>query len=121
MPLCTFPPENTWSPALSASTSARFYGQIRNLRIDITRTNPGAYVAAQHYQVTQATTIENVEVIADSGTVRFSCLIGHQIPELTLNSQTQQSIYAENGSWGVMSDIAFTGGNFGTCKSTFNL
>ncbi|KAK4031703.1 putative LysM domain-containing protein [Parachaetomium inaequale] len=74
--------------------TARFYGQIRNLRIDITRTDPGAYVAALHYQVAQATTIENVEIIADSGT-------------------TQQGIYAENGSGGVMSDITFTGGNFG--------
>ncbi|KAH6628876.1 pectate lyase superfamily protein-domain-containing protein [Chaetomium tenue] len=74
--------------------TARFYSQIRNLRLDITRTDPGAYVAALHYQVAQATTIENVEIIADSGT-------------------TQQGIYAENGSGGVMSDITFTGGNFG--------
>ncbi|KAJ6440015.1 LysM domain-containing protein [Purpureocillium lavendulum] len=52
------------------------------------------YVAAIHYQVAQATTIENVEIIADSGT-------------------TQQGMYAENGSGGVMSDLTFTGGNFG--------
>ncbi|KAL3462096.1 pectate lyase superfamily protein-domain-containing protein [Aspergillus heterothallicus] len=74
--------------------TARFYSQIRNLRIDITATNAGAYVAALHYQVAQATTIENVEIIADSGT-------------------TQQGMYAENGSGGVMSDLTFTGGNFG--------
>ncbi|TGJ81258.1 hypothetical protein E0Z10_g7506 [Xylaria hypoxylon] len=74
--------------------TARFYGQIRNIRIDITATNPGAYVAAIHYQVAQATTLENVEIIASSAT-------------------NQQGIYAENGSGGVISDITFTGGNFG--------
>ncbi|KAL2131840.1 hypothetical protein VTI74DRAFT_4554 [Chaetomium olivicolor] len=56
--------------------TACFYGQIRNLRIDITKIDPGAYVAALHYQ-------------------------------------TQQGMFAENGSGGVMSDITFTGGNFG--------
>lgn len=50
--------------------TARFYGQIRNLRVDITKTDPGAYVAALHYQVAQATTLENVELIANSATVR---------------------------------------------------
>jgi hypothetical protein len=54
--------------------TARFYSQIRNLRIDVTATDPGAYVAALHYQVAQATTIENVEIIADSGTVCFPIL-----------------------------------------------
>ncbi|KAI0861353.1 glycoside hydrolase family 55 protein [Xylaria cubensis] len=74
--------------------TARFYSQIRNIRIDITATNAGASVAALHYQVAQATTLESVEIIANSAT-------------------TQQGIYAENGSGGVMSDITFTGGNFG--------
>ncbi|GFF51813.1 glucan 1,3-beta-glucosidase [Aspergillus lentulus] len=74
--------------------TARLYSQIRNLKIDITASNPGAYVAALHYQVAQATTIENVEIIAGSAT-------------------TQQGMYADNGSGGVMSDITFTGGNFG--------
>ncbi|KAI0466139.1 glycoside hydrolase family 55 protein [Xylaria cf. heliscus] len=74
--------------------TARFYSQIRNIKIDITATNGGAYVAALHYQVAQATTLESVELIADSST-------------------NQQGIYAENGSGGVMSDITFTGGNFG--------
>lgn len=49
--------------------TARFYSQIRNIRIDIRATPPGAYVAALHYQVAQATTLENVEIIADSATV----------------------------------------------------
>ncbi|KLU87058.1 hypothetical protein MAPG_06063 [Magnaporthiopsis poae ATCC 64411] len=74
--------------------TARFYSQIRNLRVDITATDPEAYICAVHYQVAQATTIENVELIAKTGT-------------------TQQGMFAENGSGGVMSDITFTGGNFG--------
>ncbi|KAI1419915.1 pectate lyase superfamily protein-domain-containing protein [Xylaria sp. FL1777] len=49
--------------------TARFYSQIRNIRVDITATNAGAYVAALHYQVAQATTLENVELIANSATV----------------------------------------------------
>ncbi|KAK0102135.1 hypothetical protein ONS96_006099 [Cadophora gregata f. sp. sojae] len=90
--------------------TARFYGQIRNIRIDIRATDPGAYVCALHYQVAQATTVENVELIANSAT-------------------TQQGMFAENGSGGVMSDITFTGGNFGiyggaqqfsTSRLTFN-
>ncbi|GIJ92325.1 hypothetical protein Asppvi_011306 [Aspergillus pseudoviridinutans] len=73
--------------------------QIRNLKIDITASNPGAYVAALHYQVAQVMTIENVEIIADS-------------------AMTQQGMYAENGSGGVMSDITFTGGNFGIYRGS---
>lgn len=51
--------------------TARFYSQIRNIKIDITATNGGAYIAALHYQVAQATTLENVELIANSATVGF--------------------------------------------------
>jgi hypothetical protein len=52
--------------------TARFYSQIRNIKIDITATDSGAYIAALHYQVAQATTIENVEIIAKSASVSFS-------------------------------------------------
>ncbi|KAL4873586.1 hypothetical protein BDV12DRAFT_160315 [Aspergillus spectabilis] len=74
--------------------TARFYSQIRNLRIDITSTDPNAYVCAIHYQVAQATSLQEVELIARTGT-------------------TQQGIFSENGSGGMMSDITFRGGNFG--------
>ncbi|KAL4918625.1 pectate lyase superfamily protein-domain-containing protein [Aspergillus aurantiobrunneus] len=74
--------------------TARFYSQIRNLRIDITSTDPNAYVCAIHYQVAQATSLQEVELIATTGT-------------------TQQGIFSENGSGGMMSDITFRGGNFG--------
>jgi hypothetical protein len=49
--------------------TARFYSQIRNLRIDITATRASASICAVHYQVAQATSIENVELIAKAGTV----------------------------------------------------
>jgi Pectate lyase superfamily protein len=49
--------------------TARFYSQIRNLRVDITATDPDAYICAVHYQVAQATTTQNVELIAKTGTV----------------------------------------------------
>ena len=57
--------------------TARFYSQIRNIRIDITETDPNAYVCAIHYQVAQATSLENVELIAKTGTVSipFAMLI----------------------------------------------
>ncbi|KAH7017946.1 pectate lyase superfamily protein-domain-containing protein [Microdochium trichocladiopsis] len=74
--------------------TARFYGQIRNIKIDITATDPTAYVAALHYQMAQATDISQVTIVMKPGT-------------------THQGIYAENGSGGVMSDMTFIGGNFG--------
>ncbi|KAE9573163.1 Glucan 1,3-beta-glucosidase [Colletotrichum fructicola] len=74
--------------------TASFYRQIRNFKIDVTSTDPNAYVCALHYQVAQATSLQFVELIAKTGT-------------------TQQGIYAENGSGGVLADITFTGGNFG--------
>ncbi|KAL4949464.1 pectate lyase superfamily protein-domain-containing protein [Aspergillus filifer] len=75
-------------------TTARFYSQIRNLRIDITATDPSAYVCAIHYQIAQATSLQDVELVATTGT-------------------TQQGIFSENGSGGFMSDVTFRGGNFG--------
>ncbi|KAK3934568.1 glucan 1,3-beta-glucosidase [Diplogelasinospora grovesii] len=74
--------------------TASFYRQIRNIKIDITATDPNAYVCAIHYQVAQATSLQNVELIATTGT-------------------TQQGMFSENGSGGFMSDVTFTGGNFG--------
>jgi Pectate lyase superfamily protein len=52
--------------------TARFYSQIRNLRVDITATNPDAHVCAIHYQVAQATSLSNVELIAKTGTVSLA-------------------------------------------------
>ncbi|UNI24919.1 hypothetical protein JDV02_010636 [Purpureocillium takamizusanense] len=74
--------------------TANFYRQLRNIRIDITDTRSSQKVACLHYQVAQATSIQNVELIAKPGT-------------------GQRGIFAENGSGGVMSDITFTGGGYG--------
>ncbi|OJD12350.1 hypothetical protein AJ78_07043 [Emergomyces pasteurianus Ep9510] len=77
-------------------TTANFYRQIRNFVIDITDTDQGAYVAAVHYQIAQATSLVNIDFIASSNP-----------------GTTQQAIFTENGSGGVISDLTFTGGNFG--------
>ncbi|KAH8901101.1 pectin lyase-like protein [Thozetella sp. PMI_491] len=74
--------------------TASFYRQIRNVRIDVTSTPPNNFVCAIHYQVAQATSLQNLELVATSGT-------------------TQQGMYSENGSGGFMSDVTFTGGAFG--------
>ncbi|KAF7177443.1 hypothetical protein CNMCM7691_005696 [Aspergillus felis] len=78
--------------------TANFYRQIRNFKFDIRLTDPNAYVCALHYQVDQATSLSNVDFIAAAAPT------------------TQQAIYAENGSGGHMSDLTFTGGNFGICE-----
>lgn len=46
------------------SPQANFYSQIRNFIIDITATDQGAYVAALHYQVAQATSLTNIKFFA---------------------------------------------------------
>lgn len=74
--------------------TANFYRQIRNLRIDVSLTDSAQKAACLHYQVAQATSIQNVELIAAPGS-------------------SQQGIFAENGSGGVISDITFRGGKFG--------
>jgi hypothetical protein len=73
-----------------------FYRQIRNFKIDITATDQGAYVAAIHYQVAQATSLQFVDIIAS-----------------TASGTTQQGMFSENGSGGQMADLTFTGGAFG--------
>jgi len=50
--------------------TASFYRQIRNLKIDITSTNAHASICAIHYQVAQATSLQNVELIAKTGTTQ---------------------------------------------------
>ena len=72
--------------------TANFYRQIRNIVIDITAA--GANISALHYQVAQATSLQNVELIAKAGS-------------------TQVGMFAENGSGGQISDVTFTGGGIG--------
>ncbi len=44
--------------------TANFYRQIRNFKIDITNVNKAAKLAGIHYQVAQATSLHNVEIVA---------------------------------------------------------
>ncbi|GAB7351002.1 hypothetical protein MBLNU459_g1495t2 [Dothideomycetes sp. NU459] len=69
-----------------------FFRQIRNFIIDI-RQATVSYPAGLHWQVAQATSLQNIDFLQNTG--------------------TQQGIFAENGSGGFMSDLTFTGGNFG--------
>ncbi|KAL2811038.1 pectate lyase superfamily protein-domain-containing protein [Aspergillus granulosus] len=73
-----------------------FLRHIRNFKMDITRTDPNAYVCAIHWQVAQGTALENIEFYMSMA-----------------DGNTQQGIYMENGSGGFMSNLTFVGGNFG--------
>ncbi|CAK7236239.1 hypothetical protein SBRCBS47491_009570 [Sporothrix bragantina] len=74
--------------------TANFYRQIRNVAIDIT--GAGVNISCLHYQVAQATSLQNVELIAS-----------------TDPAKNQIGMFAENGSGGQISDVTFTGGNIG--------
>ncbi|KIM98473.1 glycoside hydrolase family 55 protein [Oidiodendron maius Zn] len=72
-----------------------FFRQVRNFVIDMTEcTTP--QVAGIHWQVAQATSLQNIEIVMDSS-----------------STTTQVGIYSENGSGGFMSDILIAGGNIG--------
>lgn len=73
--------------------TANFYRQIRNVVIDITKVTAKG-MACLHYQVAQATSLQNVELIASA-------------------SSGGIGMFAENGSGGQISDVTFTGGAYG--------
>ncbi|KAM6513794.1 hypothetical protein FALCPG4_015007 [Fusarium falciforme] len=79
--------------------TANFYRQIRNLKIDISQVKTEQRVVGLHYQVAQATSLQNIELIAAKGS-------------------NQIGIFAENGSGGVISDVVFRGGAFGLYGGT---
>ncbi|KAL6857697.1 hypothetical protein ACO1O0_005139 [Amphichorda felina] len=81
-----------------------FLRSIRNFKIDIRNTDPSAYVCGIHWQVAQATSLENIE---------FYMLRNTDVP-----GNTQQGIYMENGSGGFLSDLTFIRGNFGLIANT---
>lgn len=89
-----------------------FFRQIRNFVIDIRQWGGGAKGAGIHWQVAQATSLQNIvfEMSTDAGTA-------------------QQGIFMDNGSGGWMSDLTFNGGGlcaflgsqqFTTRNLTFN-
>lgn len=77
--------------------TANFYCQLRNLRIDMTAALAGQQVTCLHYQVAQATSMQNVELVAGAAQIRM---------------------FAENGSGGQISDVTFTGGAVGLYASS---
>ena len=73
-----------------------FYRQIRNFVIDLTAMPP-TVGAGIHWQVAQATSIQNVV---------FNMVQGG-------SNNKQLGIFMDNGSGGFMSDLVFNGGNYG--------
>ncbi len=79
--------------------TANFMRSIRNFKIDLRIAPAGTYLAGIHWQVAQASSLENIE---------FYMRYNSDTP-----SNTQQGIYMENGSGGFLADLTFVGGNFG--------
>ena len=50
--------------------TANFYRQIRNVKVDIRDAPADKNICAIHYQVAQATSMQNVELIAKTGTTQ---------------------------------------------------
>ncbi|KAH8898657.1 pectin lyase-like protein [Thozetella sp. PMI_491] len=76
--------------------TANFHRQIRNFVIDTSGTVRPKAMAALHYQVAQATSLQNIVFKLSSGA-----------------ATEQVAIYAENGSGGFMSDLSFIAGKTG--------
>lgn len=74
-----------------------FFRQIRNLKIDI-RSQPMNTGTGIHWQVAQATSLQNIEFF---------------MVENSSEENRQQGIFMENGSGGFMTDLVFHGGNYG--------
>ncbi|KAJ3215160.1 hypothetical protein HDU81_001482, partial [Chytriomyces hyalinus] len=74
-----------------------FFRQIRNLKIDLTALPATALIGGIHWQVSQATSLQNIEIT--------------MAPASTDNKQ--KGIFIENGSGGFFTDIVLTGGNIG--------
>jgi len=72
-----------------------FFRQIRNFVIDLTAM-PATAGAGIHWQVAQATSLQNIE---------FNMVQGA--------TSKQEGIFMDNGSGGWMSDLTFNGGNYG--------
>ncbi|KAJ4157126.1 hypothetical protein NW754_008768 [Fusarium falciforme] len=79
--------------------TANFCRQIRDLEIDISQVKTEQGVVGLHYQVAQATSLQNIELIA-------------------VKESNQIGIFAENGSGGVISDVFFRDGAFGLYGGT---
>lgn len=75
-----------------------FYRKVRNFVIDLSQMDFSSSSAGIHWQVAQATSLQNIVFKMKSGGGA---------------SNKQQGIFMENGSGGFMSDLRFEGGNYG--------
>lgn len=92
-----------------------FYRQVRNFVLDITKVPPTRAVHCIHWQVAQATSLQNIVFNMAQGTPG--------------DKSQQQGIFMDNGSGGFLEDLIFNGGGVGffagnqqfTCRNlTFN-
>src|SRR5262249_52137603 len=74
-----------------------FYRQIRNLILDLTIMPANALASGIHWQVAQATQLQNI--------------VFNMRPKSVDNQQ--RGIFMDNGSGGFMCDLIFNGGNVG--------
>ncbi|KAF7543848.1 hypothetical protein G7Z17_g10405 [Cylindrodendrum hubeiense] len=74
-----------------------FFRQIRNFKIDLTGM-PKTSGTGIHWQVAQATSLQNIEFI---------------MIEDSSEDNAQQGLFIDNGSGGFMTDLTFTGGKYG--------
>ncbi|KAL2106697.1 hypothetical protein VUR80DRAFT_6331 [Thermomyces stellatus] len=74
-----------------------FFRQIRNFVIDVTEQPPNSGTGI-HWQVAQATSLQNIEF---------------NMRNDPSEANQQQGLFIENGSGGFMTDLVFNGGNFG--------
>jgi len=73
-----------------------FFRQVRNFVIDVSAVDGGINGAGIHWQVAQATSLQNIHF------------------KMSTNANTQQQgIFMDNGSGGFMGDLTFTGGKYG--------
>ncbi|QIW95418.1 hypothetical protein AMS68_000936 [Peltaster fructicola] len=76
-----------------------FYRQVRNFVLDLTLVEPTRAVHGIHWQVAQATSLQNIVFRMVQGTLG--------------DKNQQQGIFMDNGSGGYMEDLIFIGGGIG--------
>ncbi|RFU25830.1 hypothetical protein B7463_g10508, partial [Scytalidium lignicola] len=95
---------NTYIPGASGAEwyvpQSNFYRQVRNFKIDLTAcgtSTPDGYAPTGiHWQVAQATSLQNIQFIMS-----------------TAQGTTQVGVFMENGSGGFLGDLSFSGGAIG--------
>ncbi|KAF2771940.1 putative exo-beta-1,3-glucanase [Teratosphaeria nubilosa] len=76
-----------------------FYRSVRNFVIDITEASLSGQISGIHWQVAQATSLQNIVFNMAEGSLA--------------SGNTQIGIFMDNGSGGFMEDLIFNGGGYG--------